>query len=125
MVLVTPNFRFLSSAPKVHWLAGAEAPARTFSFSRQLDDDDDSPFTHGCTSYQVEPLKAYLAADKPFLGICLGMQLLFDGSDESPGVAGLGVIPGHVTQFDVSTGLTVPHMGWSGLQAKQVTTRVY
>jgi imidazoleglycerol phosphate synthase glutamine amidotransferase subunit HisH len=45
----------------------------------------------------VEPLKAYLAAGKPFLGICLGMQLLFEGSEESPGVEGLGVIPGQVT----------------------------
>ncbi|MBI2168724.1 MAG: imidazole glycerol phosphate synthase subunit HisH [Actinobacteria bacterium] len=48
---------------------------------------------------------------KPFLGICVGMQMLFDGSDETPGVSGLGVIPGRVRRLPA--GLTLPHMGWN------------
>ena len=60
----------------------------------------------------IEPLKAYLAADRPFLGICIGLQALFEGSEESPGVAGLGLIPGQIRRFD-TTALSVPHMGWN------------
>lgn len=63
----------------------------------------------------VEPLKAYLASDRPFFGVCLGMQTLFESSAESPGVEGLGVVPGDVGRFDVaSAGLSVPHVGWNG-----------
>lgn len=50
----------------------------------------------------------------PFLGICLGLQLLFDGSEEDPGVAGLGIIPGMVRKINTS-GLKIPHMGWNSL----------
>eukprot|EP00238_Polyblepharides_amylifera_P013315 CAMPEP_0196580822 /NCGR_PEP_ID=MMETSP1081-20130531/30777_1 /TAXON_ID=36882 /ORGANISM="Pyramimonas amylifera, Strain CCMP720" /LENGTH=603 /DNA_ID=CAMNT_0041900819 /DNA_START=117 /DNA_END=1928 /DNA_ORIENTATION=- len=67
----------------------------------------------------AEPLKEYILEDKPFMGICLGMQLLFEGSEESEGVEGLGVIPGGVTAFSPSLGLPVPHMGWSGLRQCQ------
>eukprot|EP00241_Pyramimonas_parkeae_P001317 CAMPEP_0114252340 /NCGR_PEP_ID=MMETSP0058-20121206/15780_1 /TAXON_ID=36894 /ORGANISM="Pyramimonas parkeae, CCMP726" /LENGTH=550 /DNA_ID=CAMNT_0001366259 /DNA_START=264 /DNA_END=1916 /DNA_ORIENTATION=+ len=67
----------------------------------------------------VEPLREYLKAGKPFLGICLGMQLLFEGSEESPGVAGLGIVPGEVTAFPPAPRLPVPHMGWSGVQQRQ------
>ena len=45
----------------------------------------------------VEPLKEYIAADRPYLGICIGMQALFEESEESPGVKGVGVIPGKVS----------------------------
>ncbi len=51
---------------------------------------------------------------KPFLGICLGMQLLFDKSFENGVYEGLSLVPGQVTRFDV-TGLKVPHMGWNNL----------
>jgi glutamine amidotransferase/cyclase len=62
------------------------------------------------------PLAAYLAAgDRPFLGICVGLQALLEGSDEAPGIAGLGAWPGRVRRFAVST-LKVPHVGWSRLQ---------
>jgi imidazole glycerol-phosphate synthase len=54
-------------------------------------------------------------ADRPFLGVCLGLQLLFDGGDENGGVAGLGVIPGRVGEFDRSKGMPVPHIGWNNL----------
>ena len=61
-----------------------------------------------------------LQAGKPFLGICLGMQLLFDGSEENGGVEGLGIIPGRVTKFDTSLGLPVPHIGWNNLDQRLV-----
>ena len=54
-------------------------------------------------------------AGKPFLGICLGMQALFDGSEEGPGVEGLGIIPGVVKRF-AGHGLKIPHMGWNSLE---------
>jgi glutamine amidotransferase/cyclase len=64
------------------------------------------------------PLRAYLAQrDRPFLGICLGMQTLFESSDEheegQPAIPGLGVIPGKVIHFD-SSKMAVPHIGWNG-----------
>ena len=49
----------------------------------------------------IEPLTAYLKADRPFLGICLGLQSLFDRSEEAPGLEGLGIIPGTVKRFDI------------------------
>lgn len=60
-----------------------------------------------------EPLQAWLAAKKPYLGICLGYQLLFESSDECPGVQGLGVFPGRVVKFEAKPGLKIPHMGWN------------
>jgi len=53
----------------------------------------------------------------PFLGICLGLQLLFDGSEEDLGVAGLGIIPGMVRKIETN-GLKIPHMGWNSLAYK-------
>ncbi|KAF3203057.1 Histidine biosynthesis bifunctional protein hisB [Orbilia oligospora] len=60
----------------------------------------------------TEPLKAYIASGKPFMGICVGLQGLFDSSSEDPEVPGLGIIPGRLTQFDSST-KSVPHIGWN------------
>ena len=51
----------------------------------------------------------------PFLGICLGLQLLFERSDESPGVKGLGVLKGDIVRIPESEGLKIPHMGWNSL----------
>ncbi|MFZ0728372.1 MAG: imidazole glycerol phosphate synthase subunit HisF [Desulfobacterales bacterium] len=65
----------------------------------------------------VEPLKAYLGSNRPFLGICLGLQALFDSSEEAPGCLGLGVIPGEVKRF--THALAVPHIGWNGLTILQ------
>lgn len=68
----------------------------------------------------VEPLKAYIRAGRPFLGICLGMQTLFEASEESPGVSGLGVVPGIVGRFDgAKLGLAVPQIGWNGVLPRQ------
>lgn len=49
----------------------------------------------------------------PYFGVCLGLQVLFESSDESPNVAGLGVIPGKVVKFNLPSPLKVPHMGWN------------
>jgi glutamine amidotransferase len=61
----------------------------------------------------VEPLKDYAASGKPFLGVCVGLQLLFDGSEEGGGVACLGILPGTVRRFSSDAGLKVPQIGWN------------
>ena len=66
----------------------------------------------------------WIAADRPYLGICLGYQLLFDSSEESPGVAGLGVIPGRVVHFPRAQGLKIPHMGWNRLEILKPSDRI-
>ena len=63
----------------------------------------------------VEPVRAFIRQGKPFLGICLGLQLLFDSSEESPGVKGLGVLPGKILRIPDGEGLKVPHIGWNSL----------
>ena len=65
----------------------------------------------------VSPLQQYLRSGRPFLGICLGMQALFDGSEEAPGISGLGFLNGTVKRFQ--TTLAVPHIGWNGVRIKQ------
>lgn len=60
-----------------------------------------------------EPLKAWLAAKRPYFGICLGYQLLFESSEENPGVEGLSVFKGTVPRFKATPGLKIPHMGWN------------
>ena len=64
----------------------------------------------------IPVLKDYIASGKPFLGICLGMQVLFEESEESPGIKGLGVFPGKVVR--IPTSLKIPHMGWNRLRLK-------
>lgn len=59
------------------------------------------------------PLKQWLADNRPYLGICLGYQLLFESSEESPSVEGLGIVPGRVRKFSSDHGLKIPHMGWN------------
>ncbi len=53
---------------------------------------------------------------KPFLGICLGLQMLFEESEESPGVAGLGILKGKIRRIPDTNGLKVPHIGWNSLE---------
>lgn len=63
-----------------------------------------------------DALQTYLKAGRPFFGICLGMQSLFEGSEEDPGVPGLGIIPGMATRFVTSSPeVRVPQIGWNGL----------
>ena len=52
----------------------------------------------------------------PFLGICLGLQLLFERSDETPGVEGLGILKGEILRIPDQEGLKIPHMGWNSLK---------
>jgi glutamine amidotransferase/cyclase len=70
----------------------------------------------------LAPLKEYVHGDRPFLGICLGLQALFESSEEAPGVSGLCLIKGQVKRFDVD--LSVPHIGWNGLSIKQ-SSRIF
>lgn len=68
----------------------------------------------------IEALREYILADRPYLGICLGLQTLFSASDESPGIRGLDLFPGIVQRFRVEhTGLSVPHIGWNTLDTKR------
>jgi len=67
----------------------------------------------------VQPLRDYIAQDRPFLGICLGLQLLFESSEESPGVEGVGVFPGRVARLPENPGLKIPHMGWNQLRRRR------
>jgi glutamine amidotransferase len=60
----------------------------------------------------VEPLADWIRAGRPFFGICIGYQVLFEESEESPGVAGLSVFPGRVIRLR-APGLKIPHMGWN------------
>ena len=55
----------------------------------------------------------------PFLGICLGLQLLFEKSDESPGVKGLGILPGEILRIPDKEGIKIPHMGWNSVKIKE------
>ncbi len=64
-----------------------------------------------------EPLLKKIADGTPFLGICIGLQCLFEGSEESPGSKGLGVFPGLVKRF--TGGARVPHMGWDSLSQQK------
>jgi len=66
----------------------------------------------------VEPLQAYAASGRPFLGVCVGLQLLFDGSEEGGGVECLGVLPGMVRRFPTDEGLKVPQIGWNDVWLK-------
>jgi glutamine amidotransferase len=64
----------------------------------------------------IEPIVAHLRADRPFLGICMGLQLLFESGLEGGRHAGLGVLPGEVVRFDLPAGFKVPHMGWNAVR---------
>ena len=67
----------------------------------------------------VETVKSAALSGKPFLGICLGLQLLFGGSDESNGVEGLKVLNGKISSIPKNMGLKVPHMGWNSVSVQQ------
>ncbi len=58
----------------------------------------------------------FIKSGKPFLGICLGLQLLFPASEESPGAEGLGIFDGSITRIPNGEGLKIPHIGWNSLE---------
>ena len=66
-----------------------------------------------------EAVIEFIESGKPFLGICLGLQLLFPGSDESKGAEGLGIFDGTITKIPNGEGLKIPHMGWNSLTVKK------
>jgi glutamine amidotransferase len=70
-------------------------------------------------SYLAEPITEHIRRGKPFLGICLGLQLLFTRSYEDGDYAGLNVFPGDVVRFTARPGLKIPHMGWNQLHIKR------
>lgn len=61
----------------------------------------------------VEPIRRHVGEGKPFLGICMGLQLLFERGHEGGSHEGLGLLPGEVIRFAIDPGLKVPHMGWN------------
>jgi imidazole glycerol-phosphate synthase subunit HisH len=67
----------------------------------------------------IEPIRTAIASGKPFLGICLGLQMLFDVGYEDGVHEGLGVIPGEVRRFDVPAEYKVPHMGWNNVKQRR------
>lgn len=67
------------------------------------------------TCHLVNTLYDVVEANKPFLGICLGYQLLFESSEESPGVSGLGILPGKVRRLPEVSGLKIPQIGWNSI----------
>ena len=116
----------LHSACKGLEKAGA-VPQVTHS-SRELEQADavvlpgvgafDPAIQHLRSRDLIQPLKDIIASGKPFLGICLGLQILFEGSEEGE-EPGLGAVAGMVRRFRPEPGLTIPHMGWNQLQFTQ------
>jgi glutamine amidotransferase len=66
----------------------------------------------------ADAIREFIAMERPFLGICVGLQMLFESGEESPGVRGLGVLPGRVPRFPAGK-LKVPHMGWNQLRIRR------
>lgn len=67
----------------------------------------------------IRPIKDIIARGVPFLGICLGLQLLFERSDESLGIEGLSILEGEILRIPDKKGLKIPHIGWNSLQVKK------
>ena len=78
---------------------------------RQVMEAFDTSGFHG-------PVLSAAHAGVPILGICVGMQMLLEGSEEAPGVPGLGLVPGTVRRFDPAPDHKVPQMGWNGLELR-------
>ena len=74
-------------------------------------------------SYGLETvIREIVQKGTPFLGICLGLQMLFESSEESPGVKGLGLLKGQIRHIPAKNGLKIPHMGWNALEVKEGAT---
>ena len=67
----------------------------------------------------TEVIRQVAERHRPFLGICLGLQLMFESSEESRGVPGLGLLKGRILKIPDSPGLKIPHMGWNSLDIRQ------
>lgn len=66
-----------------------------------------------------QAIRDFAAEGRPFLGICLGLQVLFESSEESPGEAGLGLLKGQVRRLPADSGLKIPHIGWNSLEIRR------
>ena len=71
-----------------------------------------------------DPIKNWIATDRPFFGICVGYQMLFESSEESPEIPGLGVFDGQVKRFQTAE-LKVPHMGWNSVELKHPESKLW
>ncbi|MEL7510758.1 MAG: imidazole glycerol phosphate synthase subunit HisH [Cyanobacteria bacterium J06554_3] len=78
----------------------------------------DPAMEHLRSRHLIEPIRRIARSGKPFLGICVGMQVLFEGSEEGR-EPGLGIFPGRVRRFQPELNLTIPHMGWNQLSLTQ------
>ncbi len=78
----------------------------------------DPAMQHLRSRHLVKPIEDIIASEVPFLGICLGLQILFEGSEEGT-ETGLGIFPGTVRRFNSEPDLTIPHMGWNQLDYTQ------
>src|SRR5437763_350858 len=67
----------------------------------------------------IAPLREYAASGRPFLGVCVGLQLLYDGSEEGGGVECLGILRGTVRRFPAERGLKVPQIGWNSISVRR------
>lgn len=67
----------------------------------------------------VDVIHKLVKENKPFLGICLGLQLMFESSEEGPGVKGLGLLLGKIVKFPEKEGFKIPHMGWNSIDVKE------
>ena len=67
----------------------------------------------------VEPIRKCVAKNIPFLGICLGLQLMFRSSEEAPGVEGLNILDGEIVKIPAKPGLRIPHIGWNSVSLNQ------
>lgn len=100
-VIITRNYKEILSADKVI-LPGVG------SFGVAMD---------YLKKYELVPvIKDVVQRNTPFLGICLGLQLLFSGSEESQGVEGLQLLAGDIVRFPEKEGLKIPHIGWNSLE---------
>lgn len=67
----------------------------------------------------VEVIREVVARKIPILGICLGLQLMFESSDETPGVEGIGLLPGKIVSMPPKAGYKIPHMGWNSIELNE------
>jgi len=104
-------------------LAFLEAPARVLKGPEELSDCQ-SLILPGVGAFAdcmanlekrgyVEPLRAWIAEDRPLLGICLGLQVLCASSEESPGIDGFGIVPSPIVKFEPAPDIKVPQIGWN------------
>ena len=129
VVIVDVGLGNLHSVAKALELAGRDSSAH---ITRSTDPDRirraDAIVVPGQSSFAgyvnalgpalFEVLQERLRAGTPYLGICLGLQVLFESSEESPGVAGLGWFKGPVKKLLAAPGIKIPHMGWNALELR-------